>query len=469
MKHYILSGSMLLSACALSGCLVGPSYKRPIIVSPPTFRDAEAASSPSEPPQSSLADLKWSAAFQDEDMKRLIAEALAGNYDLHIAAQRVLEQEAQVGVTRSKQFPTLSGGAAYSAIGIPTGALGNSASSNYYGGGFTAAAAWNLDFWGLYRRQTEAERAELLATEWGRRATISSVVTDVATAYIHLRSLDAQLQITHATLDSRRESLRLTSLRETTGAATMSDVHQSEQLLYAAAVTEPRLEREIRQQENDLCVLLGRNPGDITRAKNITNQPHPDEIPVGLPSQLLERRPDIQQAEARMIASNARIGVARAQFFPQISLTALGATSTSQLSKLFTSQSEFYFATGSITQSIFDAGKLKNNLKEARETHEEMIFNYRKTINSAFRDVSNSLIEYQKSSQERAAQEKQTTAAGKSVALARLRYENGGSSYLELLTNETNLFSAQLDLAGTQEQEAASLVQLYGALGGGWQ
>lgn len=469
MTRYILSGVTLLSACFLSGCLLGPRYQRPVVVAPPLFRDAEPLAPPTGSNQTSIAEIKWAEVFQDDDMKRLIAEALAGNYDLHVAAERVLEQEAQVGLTRSKQFPTLSGGAAYSAIGLPSGLLGNSTSPKFYGGGFTAAAAWNLDFWGLYRRQTEAERAELLATEWGRRATIGTVVEDVASDYIQLRALDAQLEITNATLDSRKESLRLMTLREQLGATTMSDVHQAEQLLYAAETTKPKLEREIRKQENDLCFLLGRNPGDIARTKQITNQPHPDSIPVGLPSQLLERRPDIQQAEAKMIASNARIGVARAQFFPQISLTALGDTSTSQLSKLFTSQSQFYFATGSISQSIFDGGKLRNNLKQAKDTNDEMIVHYRKTIASAFRDVSDSLIQYQKSSQERAAQERQTTAAGESVKLARIRYENGGSDYLAVLTNETNFFSAQLDLASIQQQESLSLVQLYEALGGGWQ
>ncbi len=467
MKKLIFTTSTLAMACVLSGCMVGPHYKRPVVAVPPAFRDTDLVSK--QPGDASVADLKWTQIFQDENLKALVAEAVTKNYDVRVAAQRVLEQQAQVGVTRSQSLPSLSGGAAYSAIGIPSGLLGNSSSPKYYGGGFTASAAWNLDFWGLYRRQNEAARAQLLATEWGRRATLSSVVINVAAAYIQLRSLDAQLEITRATLESRNESLRLVSLREHNGATTMADVHQAEQLLYAAQAVKPRLEREIREQENAICLLLGRNPGPIPRGKRNTEQPHPEDIPAGVPSQLLERRPDIQRSEAELIAANARIGVARAQFFPQISLTALGGTSTSQLNKLFTSGSGYWIANGLISQSIFDGGKLKSNLRLAEETQKEMLLTYQQTITAAFRDVSNALITYQKTKEDRIAQEKQTIAAREAVKLARIRYENGRSDYLEVLTNDTNLFSAQLDLASIQEQEALSLVQLYSALGGGWQ
>jgi outer membrane protein, multidrug efflux system len=309
----------------------------------------------------------------------------------------------------------------------------------------------------------------LLATEWGRRAVLSSVVIDVASAYIQLRALDAQLEITHATLNSRHESLRLVSLRERTGVTTMADVHQAEQLLYAAEAVQPRLESQIREQENGISLLLGRNPGPIPRGGKNTEQPHPAEIPAGIPSQLLERRPDIQRAEAQLIAANARIGVARAQFFPQISMTALGGTFTNQFTQLFQPGSSFWIAGSSLSQPIFAGGRLKHNLKKAEETRQEMVLNYQKTIASAFRDVSDALIAYQKSKEDRLAQEKQTTAAREAVRLARIRYDNGRSSYLEVLTNDTNLFSAELNLAAIQEREALSLVQLYSALGGGWQ
>jgi multidrug efflux system outer membrane protein len=346
--------------------------------------------------------------------------------------------------------------------------LGDNYASTFHGGGFTAAGSWNLDFWGLYRRQTEAARAELLATEWGRRATLSSVVINVAASYLQLRTLDAKLEITHKTLDARRESLRLISRREQVGAAMMSDVHQSEQLLYAAEAVQPSLERDIREQENSISLFLGRNPGPIPRSKRDIERPDPQDVPAGIPSQLLERRPDIQKAEAELIAANARIGVARAQFFPQISITGIGGTATSQLNKLFNSDSSFWFGSVSVSQPLFEGGKLRNNLRLAEETKQEMVLAYQQTIASAFRDVSNALITYQKSKENRIAQEKETVAADKSVQLAHIRYDNGGSSYLEVLTNDTNLFSAELNLADAQQQEALSLVQLYGALGGGW-
>jgi outer membrane protein, multidrug efflux system len=469
MKQSILAGSALTAACVLSGCMVGPHYKRPLVAVPPAYRDAEMISKDTDAAQGLLADLKWSKVFQDENLKALITEALTKNYDVRIAAQRVLEQQAQIGITRSQMLPSLNGGASYTAIGIPGVLSGNNSSSEYNLGGFSADAMWNLDFWGRYRRQNEAARAELLATEWGRRAVLSSVVIDVASAYIQLRALDAQLEITHATLRSRRESLRLVSLRERTGVTTMADVHQAEQLLYAAEAVQPRLESQIREQENGICLLLGRNPGPIPRGKKNTEQPHPEEIPAGIPSQLLERRPDIQRAEAQLIAANARIGVARAQFFPQITLTSFGGTFSNQFTELFQPGSSFWIAGSSLSQPIFAGGRLKNNFKKAEATQQEMVLNYQKTIASAFRDVSNALIAYQKSKEDRLAQEKQTTAARGAVRLARIRYDNGRSSYLEVLTNDTNLFSAELNLAAIQEKEALSLVQLYSALGGGWQ
>jgi len=468
MRRLRTLGIMFVAGCALSGCMVGPHYKRPAVAPPPVFRDAQGISKNADNSEASVGDLQWSEVFQDEEMKKLISEALLKNYDVRIAAHRVLEQQAQIGITRSQALPSLSSGAAYSAIGLPSGLLGGESSPKFYGGGVTGTAAWNLDFWGLYRRQNEAARAELLATEWGRRAALSSVVMQVASGYIQLRALDAQLEITRATLDSRRESLRLVGLREKTGATTMSDVYQAEQLLYAAEAVLPRLEREMRAQENGLSFLLGREPGTIPRGRTNKDQPHPQEVPPGIPSQLLERRPDIQRVEAELIAGNARIGVARAQFFPQIGLTALAGTSTSQLSKLFSGDSSYWLANGALNQPLFTGGRLRNNLKQVEEKQQELIVTYQKTIAAAFRDVSNALIAYQKSREDRIAQEKETAAAKGAVQLARIRYQNGRSSYLEVLTNDTNLFAAQLNLATVQEQEALSLVQLYGSLGGGW-
>jgi multidrug efflux system outer membrane protein len=471
MNRLIFLTSTLTTASLLSGCMVGPHYQRPAVTAPPIYRDAAPASANTY--SSSLGDLKWSEVFKDEQLKALIAEALANNFDLRIAAERVLEQQARVGIVRSQSLPSVSGGAAYSAIGIPANALGAGSASTFHGGGLTAEAAWNLDFWGLYRRQTEAERANLLATEWGRRATVSTVVINITSAYIQLQTLDVDLEIVRKTLDARRESLRLITLRESVGSATMADVHQAQQLLDGTKAAIPGLERQMHQEENNISLLLGRDPGSVDRSPISPGSEalllaDPQEIPPGIPSQLLERRPDIQAAEAKMIAANARIGVARAQFFPQVSITGLGGTATSQFDKLFNTDSRFWFGAISITQPLFVGGKLKNNLHLAEETQKETAITYRQTIATAFKDVSNALIACQKSRESRVAQEEETTEAREVRNLALTRYSNGRTGYLEVLASDITLHSEEMSLANSRQQEALSLVQLYGALGGGW-
>jgi multidrug efflux system outer membrane protein len=362
----------------------------------------------------------------------------------------------------------VSGGAAYSAIGIPENALGAGSASTFHGGGLTAAAAWNLDFWGLYRRQTEAMRAELLATEWGRRATLSTVVIEVTSSYIQLRSLDTDIQITHKTIEARRETLRLIALRENAGSATMTDVHQAQQLLHGTEAALPGLERQMRQEENNISLLLGRNPGPISRGTAAPLLAGAEEIPPGIPSQLLERRPDIQQAEAKMIAANARIGVARAQFFPQVSITGIGGTATNQFDKLFNTDSRFWFGAVSVSQPLFTGGKLKNNLHLAEETQKETVLAYRQSVATAFRDVSNALVACHKSRENRIALEAEAAEANQVRNLALTRYNNGRTGYLEVLASDTALLTVEISLANSRQQEALSLVQLYSALGGGW-
>jgi multidrug efflux system outer membrane protein len=472
MNRFMLLGSTLTITALLSGCMVDPHYQRPVVTAPAVYRDATPASPLTENAPNnespSLGDLKWSEVFKDERLKTLIAEALTNNYDLRIAAARVLEQQAQVGIVRSQSLPTVSGGAAYSTIGIPTNALGPGSASTFHGGGLTAVAAWNLDFWGLYRRQTEAERANLLATEWGRRATVSAVVINVATSYIQLRSLDAELEIERKTLGSKQESLRLITLRENVGSATMTDVHQAQQLLDNTEAAIPGLERQTHQEENNISLLLGGDLGQISRGSKTLLLVDPQEIPPGIPSQLLERRPDIQAAEAKMIAANARIGVARAQFFPQVSITGMGGTATSQFDKLFNTDSRFWFGAISVTQPLFVGGKLKNNLRLAEETQKETALTYRQTIATAFKDVSNALIACYKSKESRVLQEKETKEAIDIRNLALARYSNGRTGYLEVLASDMKLYSEEMSLVNSRQQEALSLVQLYSALGGGW-
>ena len=455
-----------------AGCAVGPNYKRPLVDVPKSFRGDLVPSGLPEP-AATIGDEQWVEIFRDATLQRLVQEALQNNLDLRIAAQRVLEAQAQVGIVRSQQLPSVSGGAGYSALQIPSslaGKNGNGTNANSFfnGGGLSASAAWNLDFWGLYRRQTEAARADLLATEWAQRATRSALVQGVALAYFQMRSLDAQLEITQSTIKAQKESLQLTLALEQHGAASVADVRQAEELLHAAQANLPELRRQIAVQENTLSVLLGHNPGDVERGLSVAEQPHPEQIPVGIPSELLEQRPDIQQAEAKLIAANARIGVAKAQFFPQISLTSLGGSASSQLQSVFAGQNAYWYASASLTQPIFEGGRIHNNYRFSVAQQQEMVFAYRNTILNALKDVSNSLVAYRETRERRAELVAQVESAADAVRLARLRYFGGNTSYLEVLTTDTDLYAAQLLLAQAQEQEAFSIVELYVALGGGW-
>ncbi|MEG9437844.1 efflux transporter outer membrane subunit [Edaphobacter sp. HDX4] len=481
----------LAGLLAITGCKVGPNYKRPILNTPANYRGGLAPDVAALTPANAtpLGAEKYTAVFTDPMLQQLIAEALKNNYDVKIAADRVLEEQAAVGVTRAGQFPTLTGGASYNTLSLPGGLLSgltnnnssssssNSSSSNKrsntYIGGFTASAAWNLDFWGYYRRMTEAQRAEFRATQWAQQTTYSTIIEDVATDYYQLRSLDAQLAITRKTLDARKQSLDLTNKLFQGGSDSLADVRQAEELYYTAQAQIPDLLREIEQAENNLGLLLGRNPGsiarDITASQDLlANAPHPVDVPVGLPSDLLERRPDIRRAEELLVQANANIGVAKAQFFPTLSLSATGGTASSQLKKVVDSDNIYVYAAGSLSQPIFDAGKIRNNYKEAKARDQELLHTYQQTIASALKDVSNALVGYSRSREYREQQEKQTSAAADALRLARMRYQAGSTSYLEVLTTDANLYSAQLTLASVQQQEALALVQLYNALGGGW-
>ncbi len=483
MKHSVRSLSALALIAALAGCKVGPNYKRPTVNTPSSYRGALAPDIAPPTNATPLGAQKWNTVFTDPVLQQLITEALKNNYDVQIAADRVLEQQAQVGITKAAQYPTLNVGATYDALGLPSSLLNsvntssnssnNNGQTNYYAGGITASVAWNLDFWGMYRRQTEAARANLRATEWAKQTTYATLVENIATSYYQLRTLDAELAITRSTLDARKQSLDLTQKLEQGGADSMADVRQAEELYYTAQAQIPDLERQIAQQENNLRLLLGEDPGPIVRniadsTSIIANAPHPADVPVGLPSDLLERRPDVRRAEELLIQANANIGVARAQYFPQLALTGTGGTSGSQLKGLVNPVNVYYYAAGNLTQPIFDAGKIRANYHLAQATDKELIDTYQQTIAGALRDVSNALIAYNKTREYREQQEKQTAASADAVRLARIRYKGGSTSYLEVLTTDTNLYNSQLTLEAAQQAEALSLVQLYNALGGGW-
>jgi multidrug efflux system outer membrane protein len=337
------------------------------------------------------------------------------------------------------------------------------------GGELDLSVIWNVDFWGKYRRQTEAARAQLLATEWGQRAVLSSLVANVATAYFQLRALDSELEISQRTLASRQQSLKLTHVLESHGSGSGLDVSQAEQLVYTASETIPDLERQIQQQENLVSVLLGENPQSIPRGRALTEQPLPQNVPGGLPSELLERRPDVRQAELIMVAANAQIGVAKASFFPSVSLTGLGGLESNALHQFISQPSEAWSAAAGVTQPIFQGGALRSGLRLARANWQEAELSYQQTVQNTLEQVSNSLVASQKNREFREQQELLTKAAQQTDQFSEVLYKNGGASYLQVLTSETNYFSAELNLVQAQFNERLALVQLYQALGGGWQ
>jgi multidrug efflux system outer membrane protein len=456
----------------LTGCTVGPNYVRPPIATPPAYRGADDAPVTSAE-QNSLGDENWANVFNERELQELIRTALVNNYDVRIAAQHVLEAQAQLRITRSQQFPTVSVGGTGVGANLGSSALGPIGNQAPIGtiaeGSFSLSAAWNPDFWGLYRRQTEAQRDQMLSQVWAQRAVRMTLVQQVATGYFHLRSLDEQLAIAKETVTTREQSVALTSTLVTGGSNPLSDLRQAEENEYTASAQVPQLEEQIQQEENALRLLLGQNPGSVAHTAPNALTPVPQNLPVGLPSRLLERRPDILEAEERLAAANANIGVARAQFFPQLSISASGGVGGSDLSQIFNPAGRLVYGIGALTQPLFEGGKLRGQLQLSEETKKEMVLNYQKTIATAFGDVSNALISVNKQRDTREQQEKLVAAAEDAARLARMRFEGGATSYLEVLTTDSTLFSDQLNLVSSREGEALSLVQLYEALGGGWQ
>jgi multidrug efflux system outer membrane protein len=450
----------------LAGCTLGGRYERPPIDTPPAYRGADDAPATSEA-AGSLGDELWSSVFHDPVLEALIRSALEQNLNVRIAANRVLQERAQLTITRADEFPTVN--ATAERLGVSSPALGAFPSYAYQAEEVTGSVSWTLDFWGRYRKATEAARANLAASEWGQRAARSTLVADVASDYFQLQALDVELDISRRTAKSRRESLELITTLANGGADSLADVRQAEQLVYTAEAAIPDLERQIQQQENALRILLGQNPGPIPRGPSLIDEALPEAVPPGLTSNLLERRPDVREAEENLVAANAQVGVARAELFPTISLTGMGGFESTSLSNLFTGASHAWSYSGSLTQPIFEAGKLRANLRLAKAEREQLILSYRQTIQQAFSDVSNALIGYRKYREYAAQEAKLVTAAEDAVRLANLRYQAGATSFLEVLTNDANAYSAELDLVQARLGQRLALVQLYSALGGGWQ
>jgi multidrug efflux system outer membrane protein len=454
-------------AVFLAGCTVGPNYKRPNTDAPTAFRGLtpEVAATNSA---ASLGDQKWWEVFQDEELQKLIRTALQQNYDARIAATHILEAQEQVVQARANQLPTLN--VTGTGTGVRNPQIGPIPSYTFNYGKVAANAAWDADFWGKYRRGTEAARANLVATDWARQEVNATLVASVAAAYFQLREFDLELDVSEKALASRKESLELTKTLEEHGINSILDVRQAEQLVYTAAADIADIQRRIGQQEDLLSVLLGNNPGPIEpRGKELIDQPHAPMVPAGLPSALLERRPDIRQAEELLVAANARIGVARAAYFPDISLTAQPGFLSSSLAGLFTGSAGLWTFAGTVTQPIFEGGALRSNVRLAEAQRQEAVLTYQQTIQGAFRDVSDALIAYRQNQEFRAQEELLANAAQDAAQLSGKRYEAGTTNYLEVLTNETNYLTAEIGLAQARLNELLALVQIYKALGGGWQ
>jgi multidrug efflux system outer membrane protein len=457
--------SAILLFTMLIGCMVGPKYHRPAVQTPAVYRDL------SENPQlqsqtASYADLPWWQVFQDPKLQELIRTAIKQNYDLQLATERIGAARAQLAVTRSSLFPQVSGNGTFS------GGKENLEQSKFNFLTLTADAAFQLDFFGKLRRATEAARAELLATEDARQVVALTLVSDVASDYFTLLQLDLQLQITRETVNTQTDSVKLTQLRLDHGVATKLDVLQAQQVLDTANAQIPDLERQIAQEEDAISILLGNYPQAVARGIPLVEQTLPPEVPAGLPSSIIERRPDIREAEHILIAANADIGVAKAEFFPQVSLTGGGGGSfgrDSVFPSKYATQLGIWSYGGQVSQPIFTGGALKGNLRLAESQQQQALIAYRQVIQQAFGDVSDALIGYEKLHQVRMRQQESVADLQETVRISTLRYKGGTTTYLEVLDGQRSLYGAELTLASARGDEYRSLVQLYKALGGGWQ
>ncbi len=453
----------------LTSCKVGENYSRPATPSMPVFR---APAPLPQPTAESLANTKWFDLFQDEELRKLIQTALKDNYDLRLAVARVNAARGNLGVTRANQIPNVGATADITTLrNSRTGAFPlppTVAQERNFGSTGLNLLTFELDLWGRLRRATESARAELLSAEENRKAVITTLVSDVAATYFTLRELDLELAIAKRTVATRQESLRLIEVRQKGGVATLLDVRQAEQLVYSAAQSIPDLERAIEQTENRLSLLLGQPPASIPRGASLVEQRQPKEIPTGLPSTLLERRPDIRAAEQDLISANAQIGVAKAAYFPRIALTSSSGFQSNALSRLWTGPTAIWNVTHQLTQPIFQAGRLGANVSIAKANQEAALVQYERAIQSSFREVSDSLVQYQRVKEILTQQNLLVNTLKDRSRLAYLRYRGGVDTLLNALDSDRDLFTAELNLARTQRDELLALVQLYKSLGGGW-
>lgn len=462
----------ILATMMISACTVGPNYHRPLVQTPTSFREP-AGSETTDANAASFADLPWWEVFHDAQLQGLIGTALKRNYDLQLAVERVNSARAQVGIARSNQFPMVSVNPEFSG-----GKTDQNTKFNIFG--LAADVVFQVDLFGRYRRATEAARAQLLGTQDAQQTVILTLVSDVASDYFLLRDLDLQLQIAKQTVATQEDSVKLTELRLSHGVGTTLDVLQARQVVDNANAQIPDLERQIAQTENAISILLGDYPHGVDREKPLGiltqnglewNESLPPQLPPGLPSALLERRPDIRAAEQNLVAANANIGVAKSLFFPQLSLLGSGGGawghSTFGGSSIGAPLGVGSYA-ASAAQPIFEGGALRNNLRYAKSQERQALITYQQTIQHAFGDVSDALIGYQKYHGVRERQEQSVKDLQQSVDVSLMRYRGGTANYLEVLDSQRSLFNAELTLAQARNNEYQSLVQLYKALGGGW-
>ena len=446
----------------LNGCKVGPNYKRPVVVTPDQYRGV-APDLPGQPPVQPFAEMQWETVFQDEALRALIKEALTNNYDMLIAASRILQAQAVVGITRANQLPNVSGSGgvdyqrnAFALNGPTVDSLG--ISLNYI-----------VDFWGKYRRATEAARAQLLATTYGRDVVQTTLISSIATAYFALRQFDYQLDFSQRNVAADNDIVRINTIKYTGGDSAITDVYQANLLLQQAQAQVISAQQSIAQTENQISILLGRNPGPIARGITLVDQPHLATVPTGIPSALLERRPDVRQSEELLVAANANVGVAKAAYFPQISLTGQFGAQSTALTSFLQGPATVWSLGGEVLQPLYAGGAITSAYKLAWAQRNESELTYKQTVLNAFGDVANSLVGYNQARLFRMKIEEQTNTYQETARLANVRFSGGVTSFLEVLVTQQQFFTSELSLAAAWNTEMQNYVQLYQALGGGWQ
>ena len=463
-RHIVL---LCVLGFIVAGCTVGPDYKRPEVSVPLAYRAADTA--PTVASAASFGDLAWWNVFEDPELQELIRTALAENYDLRVAVSRILQAQSQVTIARSQQFPTadVSASASYNAfVGNERPPLTARDAFEPQGG---LGIAWELDLWGKFRRNTESAWATLLSAEEVRYAVMTTLVAQVAQSYLNLRTLDLTLEISQRTVTSRQESRDLVQARLDGGVAGILDLRQAETLLYTATKTIPEIQRQIEQTENFINTLLGKNPGPIKRGRPLGQQVAAPTVPPGLPSELLTRRPDIRGAEQQLVSANAQIGVAKALLFPQVTISGFAGAGGAVISGSTFGPYGVFNVLPVVTLPIFNMGRLKAGVAFNEAVAQEAVLRYQQTIQQAVREVSDSLVEIQKRREFREQQELLTNTLADASQVAKMRYEGGVSSYLEVLDTERQYFDAEIQLVTAQRDEYVGIVQLYKALGGGWQ